>query len=60
MVAGLRHSDPGCVEFMPNSRWCRQLVELNDLNAAFPVPRGLALAALKAGLDPGGDAIILV
>ena len=45
---------------MPNSRWCRQLVELNDVNAAFPVPRGLALAALKAGLDPGGDAIILV
>jgi hypothetical protein len=44
---------------MPNSRWCRQLVALNELRAAFPVSGLVALAALKAGRDPGGDAIIL-
>lgn len=45
---------------MPNSEWCRHLIEMNELGAAFPVPSTVALAALRAGLDPGGDAIVLV
>lgn len=45
---------------MPNSRWCRQLVELNELGAAFPIAGRAALAALRDGRDPGGDAIVLV
>jgi transcriptional regulator with XRE-family HTH domain len=45
---------------LPNSEWCRRLVRLNDLDAAFPVPGKVALKALAEGLDPGGDAVILI
>ena len=45
---------------MPNSAWCRQLVKLNELSAAFPVPGPYALAALREGRDPGGDAIVMI
>jgi transcriptional regulator with XRE-family HTH domain len=45
---------------LPNSSWCRKLVALNELQSAFPVRSRAALAALQAGRDPGGDAIVLV
>jgi transcriptional regulator with XRE-family HTH domain len=45
---------------MPNSEWCRRLVRLNDLEAAFPIPGRAALKALAEGRDPGGDAAILI
>lgn len=45
---------------MPNSAWCRQVIAMNDLGGAFPVPGKTALAALREGRDPGGDAIVLV
>ena len=45
---------------LPNSAWCRQIVRLNDITETFPVPGAVALAALCAGRDPGGDAVILV
>lgn len=45
---------------MPNSVWCRQLADLNELGEAFPVRSAEALDALRNGRDPGGDAIVLV
>jgi transcriptional regulator with XRE-family HTH domain len=45
---------------LANTEWCRRLVRLNDLNAAFPVPGRVALKALAEGRDPGGDSIALV
>jgi len=45
---------------LPNTRWCRQLVRLNELGAAFSVSGRAALDALRNGRDPGGDAIVLV
>jgi transcriptional regulator with XRE-family HTH domain len=45
---------------LPNSRWCRTFVALNELESVFPVRGRPALMALRAGRDPGGDAIILI
>lgn len=45
---------------LPNSEWCRRLLRLNDIEAAFPVPGKVALRALREGRDPGGDAVVLV
>lgn len=45
---------------LPNTAWCRQLLRLNDIETTFPVPGAVALRALAAGRDPGGDAIILI
>jgi hypothetical protein len=45
---------------MPDTEWCRRLLRLNDLTATYPVPGSVALAALSAGRDPGGDAVILI
>ena len=44
------------------SRWNRQVVRLagDSLAAMFPVPGAVALDALRAGRDPGGDAVILL
>jgi transcriptional regulator with XRE-family HTH domain len=45
---------------LANTEWCRRLVRLNDIDAAFPVPGRIALKALAEGRDPGGDAIVLI
>jgi hypothetical protein len=45
---------------MTNSEWCRRLLRLNDLDAAFPVPGKAALKALADGRDPGGDSVVLI
>lgn len=45
---------------MPNSDWCRRLIRLNDLGAAFPISGSVALKLLSEGRDPGGDAVILI
>ena len=45
---------------LADTAWCRRLIRLNDLDAAFPVPGKVALRALGEGRDPGGDAIVLV
>jgi transcriptional regulator with XRE-family HTH domain len=45
---------------LADTTWCRRLVRLNDLDAAFPVPGKVALRALAEGRDPGGDAIVLI
>jgi transcriptional regulator with XRE-family HTH domain len=45
---------------LANTDWCRRIVRLNDLDAAFPVPGRVALRALAVGRDPGGDAIVLI
>ncbi|HUQ43974.1 MAG TPA: helix-turn-helix domain-containing protein [Candidatus Limnocylindria bacterium] len=45
---------------LPDTDWCRRLVRLNDMTATYPVPGNVALAALAAGRDPGGDALILI
>jgi transcriptional regulator with XRE-family HTH domain len=45
---------------LPNTEWCRRVVRLNDLTETFPVPGAVALRALTAGRDPGGDAVILI
>ena len=45
---------------MPNSAWCRQFSARPELVATFPVPSRVALAALREGRDPGGDAVVLV
>jgi transcriptional regulator with XRE-family HTH domain len=45
-----------------DSRWNRQVVRLagDSLAALFPVPGSAALDALRAGRDPGGNALILL
>lgn len=45
---------------LADTEWCRRIVRLNDLEDAFPVPGRIALKALAAGRDPGGDAIVLI
>ena len=45
---------------LADTEWCRRLVRLNDLDAAFPVPGKVALKALAEGRDPGGDSIVLI
>lgn len=45
---------------LADTAWCRQLVRLNELQEAFPIPGSIALKRLAAGTDPGGDAIILI
>jgi len=45
---------------LSNSEWCRRLVRLNDLQAAFPVPGRVALDALARGRAPGGDSLVLI
>jgi hypothetical protein len=45
---------------LPRSEWSRRLLRLNDLESTFPVPGAVALRALAAGRDPGGDAATLV
>jgi hypothetical protein len=45
---------------LADTEWCRRLVRLNDLEAAFPVPGRVALKALAEGRDPGGDSIVLI
>ena len=45
---------------LPNTRWCRQIIRLNEMAQTFPVPGAVALAALRSGRDPDGDAVILV
>ncbi|MEP6893656.1 MAG: hypothetical protein ABI927_07725 [Gaiellaceae bacterium] len=45
---------------LADNEWCRRLVRLNDLDAAFPIPGNVALKALGEGRDPGGDAIVLI
>jgi transcriptional regulator with XRE-family HTH domain len=45
---------------LADTEWCRRLVRLNDLDAAFPIPGKVALKALAEGRDPGGDAIVLI
>lgn len=44
---------------LTDSAWCRKIVRLNDLQSAFPIPGKVALKALAAGRDPGGDSVIL-
>ncbi|HJP88428.1 MAG TPA: helix-turn-helix domain-containing protein [Candidatus Limnocylindrales bacterium] len=45
---------------MPNTRWCRQVVAMNELAAAFPIAGQAALEALRNGRDPCSDAIVLI
>jgi hypothetical protein len=45
---------------LADTEWCRRLVRLNDLDAAFPIPGRVALRALAEGRDPAGDAIVLI
>jgi transcriptional regulator with XRE-family HTH domain len=45
---------------LADTEWCRRLVRLNDLDAAFPISGKVALKALAEGRDPGGDAIVLI
>lgn len=45
---------------LADTRWCRQIVQLNDLESAFPITGSVALRRLAAGTDPGGDAVILI
>lgn len=45
---------------MPDSKWCRQLLEYNELGVTFPIRSAAALDALRNGRDPGGDAVVLV
>jgi transcriptional regulator with XRE-family HTH domain len=45
---------------LADTAWCRRIVRLNDLAEAFPIPGAVALKALAAGRDPGGDALILI
>lgn len=45
---------------LPNSDWCRRLIQLNDIESLFPVPGKVTLRALAEGRDPGGNAIVLV
>jgi transcriptional regulator with XRE-family HTH domain len=45
---------------LADTAWCRQLIRLNDLEAAFPIPGIVALKRLASGTDPGGDTIILI
>ena len=45
-----------------NSRWNRSVVASNRerLSMGFPIPARVALAALRSGRDPGGDAVVLL
>jgi transcriptional regulator with XRE-family HTH domain len=45
---------------LADTTWCRQLLRLNDIDASFPVPGKVALKAMAAGRDPGGDAVVLI
>jgi hypothetical protein len=45
---------------LADTTWCRRVVRLNDLGAAFPIPGKIALRALGDGRDPGGDSIVLI
>jgi transcriptional regulator with XRE-family HTH domain len=45
---------------LSDTDWCRRIVRLNDLDAAFPVAGKVALRALAEGRDPGGDSIVLI
>jgi transcriptional regulator with XRE-family HTH domain len=47
---------------LPNSEWCRRLVRMNvnDIEASFPVAGKVALRALQEDRDPGGDAAVMV
>lgn len=47
---------------LADTRWNRALVRAHRdrLLASFPIPADVALAALAAGRDPGGDAVILL
>jgi transcriptional regulator with XRE-family HTH domain len=45
---------------LADTEWCRRIVRLNDIETMFPVPGKVALRALAAGRDPGGDAIVMI
>jgi hypothetical protein len=47
---------------LTNSRWNRALVRTHaaDLAGDFSVPQRVALEAIAAGRDPGGNAVILI
>jgi transcriptional regulator with XRE-family HTH domain len=47
---------------LSDTRWNRMVIRTHGeaLRLAFPIPGEVALAALSAGRDPGGDAIILL
>jgi hypothetical protein len=45
---------------LADTEWNRRLLRTNDITDAFPVPGSVALKALQAGRDPGGDAIITI
>lgn len=60
---GLKRRDGGVdrlILVLADTRWCRQLVRLNELGSSFPIPGRDALKALAEGRDPGGDAIVLI
>ena len=52
----------GVILLMPDTRQTRQFRRefAGDLQTAFPIPARLALVRLANGLDPGGNAIIIV
>jgi transcriptional regulator with XRE-family HTH domain len=61
----LKKRDSGAqrvVLLLRDTRWNRSIVAAHRdrLLALFPVPGAAALAALEQGLDPGGDALILL
>ncbi|HYK95849.1 MAG TPA: helix-turn-helix transcriptional regulator [Candidatus Dormibacteraeota bacterium] len=45
---------------LADTAWCRRIVRLNELASAFPISGSAALKAIANGMDPGGDAIILI
>ena len=45
---------------LADSVWNRRLVRSNELQPGFPIPGKMALAALAAGRDPGGDSVVLI
>lgn len=60
---GLKKRDGGVdrlILVLADTTWCRPLIRLNALEAAFPIPGRVALKALVEGRDPGGDAIVLI
>jgi transcriptional regulator with XRE-family HTH domain len=58
---GLKKRDGGVdrlILVLADTTWCRRLVRLHDLDAAFPVPGRVAVRALVEARDPGGDSIV--